>query len=187
MCVACESCGQRTVWWSSLQSLEGTGTGMLVSGCCSKFLYLLSHLASQLSFSLAISLHMCVQMCGHLPRSYSLLYMEQGFSLNMELTVLSSLASSLLWRSIPAFVSWPLKVDHCALAFYMGSGSLNFSLHLAWQCFSHWVISQHHLKNSVDTERRATDKRWCLAEWSTKDRCRGKKKSLQDNDLWWLH
>lgn len=75
---------------------------------------------------------------------------------------------------IPAFVAWPLKVDHCVLAFYMGSGSLNFSLHLAWQCFSHWVISQHHLKNSLDTERRATDKRWCLAEWSTKARCRGK-------------
>lgn len=47
---------------------------------------------------------------------------------------------------IPAFVAWPLKVDHCALAFYMGSGVLNFCLYLAWQCFTHWVISQHHLK-----------------------------------------
>lgn len=95
----------------------------------------------------------CVCMCVGTFLSGALSYIwRRGFSL-----------FCLVWLApcsgdpIPAFVAWPLKVDHCVLAFYMGSGGLNFCLHLAWQCFPQSHLSAPS-ENSVGTERRATDK-----------------------------
>lgn len=145
MCVACELCGERTVWWSSLQPLEGTGTGMQVSGCCSKFRYLLSHLASQFSLPCQF-LCTCVCICVGTFLSHTLIYGDKVSHWTWSSLFCLVCLATCSGDPIPAFFAWPLKVDHCALAFLMGSGALNFCLHLAWQCFTHWVISQHHLK-----------------------------------------
>lgn len=174
MCVACELCGERTVWWSSLQPLEGTGTGMQVSGCCSKFRYLLSHLASQFSLPCQF-LCTCVCICVGTFLSHTLIYGDKvshwTWSSLFGLVCLATCSGD----PIPAFFAWPLKVDHCALAFLMGSGALNFCLHLAWQCFTHWVISQHHLKTLWTLKGELQKKGDVWQSESTKARYRGKK------------
>lgn len=92
----------------------------------------------------------CVCMCVGTFLSGALSYIwRRGFSL-----------FCLVWLApcsgdpIPAFVAWPLKVDHCVLAFYMGSGgsellsspclamfSPESSLSTIWELCGHWKES----------------------------------------------
>lgn len=113
-------------------------------------------------------------MCGYLPQSHSYIW-RQGFSLNMEFTVLSSLSSNLLWRPYPCFFCLATEGGSLCPGFFdgfWGSELLSSPCLAMFYPLSHFPAPS---ENSVDTERRATEKRWCLAEWSTKARYRGKK------------